>query len=297
MTEFPKTYCPLFFNHLTIHPDSVLRPCCRNSTRKNFLKVNSIQDVQKLFYSDVWNNYRHNSLNNIEIDGCSSCRNPNNSLQKKMQSRYGLITTPKLSYLEIRIGRICNLACITCDVNLSTRWYKDNKRLPEKFVKDFQHDNSYCSSLSSTDKPLEGITELKITGGEPLISPIINFWQDLCKNNPNVKIVLASTISLANVCEFNEIYDFYKSINFDFFCLQFVINRPFLDIRNIPNHIKQEICSLLEPNRFSKRILEFMSEQAKNDFTGDFLEYIRALENIRGIQFKSKILSIINQDK
>lgn len=101
----------------------------------------------------------------------------------------------KLKTLEISFDRVCNLACSYCNASFSTTWAKDIKKSGayQNLVSDgaaaFQQDGSWAEPYKSDDdNPYiqafwkwwdnglsESLDELRITGGEPLMSA--NTWK------------------------------------------------------------------------------------------------------------------------
>lgn len=101
----------------------------------------------------------------------------------------------KLKTLEISFDRVCNLACSYCNASFSTTWAKDIKKSGayQNLVSDgagaFQQDGSWVEPYKSDeDNPYiqafwkwwdnglsESLDELRVTGGEPLMSG--NTWK------------------------------------------------------------------------------------------------------------------------
>jgi organic radical activating enzyme len=101
----------------------------------------------------------------------------------------------ELKTLEISFDRVCNLACSYCNASFSTTWAKDIKKSGpyQNLVSDgaaaFQQDGSWVEPYKNDeDNPYvrafwkwwdsglsESLDELRITGGEPLMSA--NTWK------------------------------------------------------------------------------------------------------------------------
>jgi organic radical activating enzyme len=106
-----------------------------------------------------------------------------------------------LKTFEIAFDRTCNLACSYCNASFSTTWAKDiNKNGPyENLVSDgagaFHHNGSWAESFTDDNNPYiqafwkwwdnglsTSLDELRITGGEPLMSKhvwkLIDWFQE-----------------------------------------------------------------------------------------------------------------------
>jgi organic radical activating enzyme len=103
-------------------------------------------------------------------------------------------TDVDLKTLEISFDRKCNFACSYCGPHFSTHWAADIKRagpytdIKDIFASNYEHD--YDFEFPYEDSPInpysmafwkwwprlsETLQELRVTGGEPLLSP--NFWE------------------------------------------------------------------------------------------------------------------------
>jgi len=121
----------------------------------------------------------------------------------------------ELKTLEISFDRVCNLACSYCNASFSTTWAKDIKKngAYQNLVSDgaaaFQQDGSWVEPYNNdADNPYvqafwqwwsnglsESLDELRITGGEPLMSA--NTWKLLdWFNNQNSKMRFAINSNL-----------------------------------------------------------------------------------------------------
>ena len=121
----------------------------------------------------------------------------------------------ELKTLEISFDRVCNLACSYCNASFSTTWARDIKKngAYQNLVSDgaaaFQQDGSWVEPYNSdADNPYiqafwqwwdnglsESLDELRITGGEPLMSG--NTWKLLdWFNNQNSKMRFAINSNL-----------------------------------------------------------------------------------------------------
>ena len=122
-----------------------------------------------------------------------------------------------LKTLEIAFDANCNFGCSYCNASFSTTWQKDIKvngpyqNLVSDGAAAFQHDGSHAMPYGrkNTDNPyIEAfwkwweaelqfsLRELRVTGGEPSMSP--DFWKlmEWWKKNPDCKVPFAVNSNL-----------------------------------------------------------------------------------------------------
>lgn len=98
--------------------------------------------------------------------------------------------------LEIMFDRVCNFACCYCNANFSTTWEHDIKKngfydLDTHGSGAFKHDGTPNNCYEKIENPFitafwkwwpelcKGLRELRVTGGEPLLSPSVWKLMDL----------------------------------------------------------------------------------------------------------------------
>jgi len=122
-----------------------------------------------------------------------------------------------LKTLEIAFDANCNFGCSYCNASFSTTWQKDIKKFGpyQNLVSDgagaFQHDGAHSMPYGRKNEgnpyveafwkwweaELQySLRELRVTGGEPSMSP--DFWKlmDWWKNNPDCKVPFAVNSNL-----------------------------------------------------------------------------------------------------
>lgn len=157
-------------------------------------------DPSTIFTTQNKINDRAKMLNGIRPEGCSYCWNiednggisdrriKSKSLLNKVNwyKKTDLVSTPV--QLEIAFDRTCNLACAYCGPTFSSKWASDIKQngpyknlitdsrynTPGEFID--SEDNPYIDAFFAWWPELEKTLKvLRITGGEPLMSP--HFWK------------------------------------------------------------------------------------------------------------------------
>ena len=142
------------------------------------------------------------------------------------------LVVPKL--LEIMFDRPCNFACSYCNANFSTAWAKDIKingdyELETNGGYAFKHDGSPNNAWENSTNPYieafwewwpqlsQELRELRVTGGEPLLSKHVWKLIDKCiEENPKFNLVLNTNLYVGdNLIE--RLID--KSYHFDNFTI------------------------------------------------------------------------------
>jgi hypothetical protein len=146
LTNMSKTYCALPFVHFALKPDGNAKPCCRFTTyikdeadKRNWRDLNHNQIGSKnVLNSYEFNSVRESMINGEKIPGCWKCYKEEEQGGHSMRTLYNKRfsdhdNSVKLKYLEVSFGNYCNLSCRTCNSNLSTSWFNDDKKLSNKY--------------------------------------------------------------------------------------------------------------------------------------------------------------------
>ncbi len=197
-----KSFCVLPFIHLATHPIGTVTPCCITdmendmSTAKKdglnmFLNKDGLEDIAN---SDVFKEVRRKMLKGEFPAECKTCYFYEQSqvYSKRMESNLkfkeyveacfqntledGTLTKVNYKYIELRLGTVCNLKCVTCNPFSSNRWnedvsaFKDTEFEKSYFKCDirtewFRDTNFYDELLTKCDE----LEEVWINGGEPTL--------------------------------------------------------------------------------------------------------------------------------
>jgi MoaA/NifB/PqqE/SkfB family radical SAM enzyme len=193
--------------------------CCKNGKHKinnnNTIKTHSLKE---LYFSENYNNIRKMMLEEKEIKGCNICydyekdvnqdsfRNRSlRSLKSIKKELFEPYKDQKIRALDLRLGSTCNLTCVMCHPNDSSKWFKiypefakEVKHMSDDHV-DYTNKNANPSVLnwaeydSSWENIFSGIDEnlLKVymAGGEPFyIKNFADYTLKLVDKAPNAKI-------------------------------------------------------------------------------------------------------------
>jgi organic radical activating enzyme len=256
-------FCPLPWNHIASHPAGYVTLCCEadhTGLRSASYDITdpTIFDGQPSFYNlkynhlnDVMNshsfcNVRKQMLAGEEPAPCSGCyRKEEKGLESKRTretKNFPTMTeelarsitkedgsiTPRIEFVELRLGNICNLRCVTCNPLSSSQWRSDYLKLAEKFdfVKDkyqmmdrdrfttwpigYTNSNVFELDWPESDifwRDLEQLSsDLKviyINGGEPtLIKKHWEFLSSLIISDRAKNIELNYSINMTNIPEY-----------------------------------------------------------------------------------------------
>jgi hypothetical protein len=205
MNDLDKKFCIIPFNSFSISPRGIIRPCCvvySNSTANKLPNVKTltsdipwpVESIQNLRKKMIGPDVEKNTPEcrwcwTSENSGTESMREKSNKFWLERLGEAGfaeLIKNPTLNTLDLQFGHLCNLSCMMCNASLSSHMHSTKIKLAEittdekqrasyKYDVDYLKDNlDWTKDPASYQKVLdlcESITEIKISGGEPLFNP------------------------------------------------------------------------------------------------------------------------------
>ena len=181
--------------------------------------------VVEVWNSDFYKQLRTDLLNGVENSACATCwkHEANGVYSKRQQSLEELkdfythgVTEPVPTLLDIKIGSLCNLKCITCYPGASSqhqaevdKWKKDGEEVPglikmfdarlQKLdinIKDYNPKSVNIETLlKNLDPSLRVAKELSLVGGEPLVNPLAHAIIDHCVTNGYAKNMMFTMIT------------------------------------------------------------------------------------------------------
>jgi len=167
------TFCVLPWFHVTLRSNGEARVCCRHDDRLPGLreKAGSLKNV---LYTDHFKNIREQMLRGERPPGCQACyrQEESGSSSNRTEANFHLANmwneTPRLTYLELALGNLCNLSCRTCASLYSSKWIADERALGYDPLKILPLSRADVSILEDS---YEHLNYIKMIGGEPLLSP------------------------------------------------------------------------------------------------------------------------------
>jgi len=172
MNKLPKNACVYPFKGAMLMHGVPATPCCRFHTR--FLDESDKADINT--YDATFANIRETMMRNEWHPGCYKCRADEESKGSSMRTEADEFfrdfdDVNRLEYLEITVGRLCNLACISCGPEFSHTWDKDAIALgidSEEKIAQLKKDQEYDLDNLDLDT-LQNLKHIKVTGGEPFL--------------------------------------------------------------------------------------------------------------------------------
>ena len=248
MSEFDnKPFCVLPFIHLATHPIGTVTPCCitdmendMSTSKKDgfnlFLNKESLEEISN---SENFKNVRKKMINGEFPSECKTCYfyEKNKIYSKRMESNLkfkhlidesysntnedGSLKNVNYKYIELRLGTVCNLKCVTCNPFSSNRWNEDvdvfkGTEFELNYFKcdirtEWFRDTKFYDELLTH---CEGLEEIWINGGEPtLIREHAYFLEKLIENGKSKNINLHYSINMTSLPDkFIEIWKQFKHV-------------------------------------------------------------------------------------
>jgi molybdenum cofactor biosynthesis enzyme MoaA len=195
--NLPENACVYPFKAAMLMHGTPPTPCCRFHDR--FLSPADKESINT--YDPLFSDIRDTMMRNEWHPGCYKCKADEETKGSSMRTEADQFfddfsNEPRLEYLEITVGRLCNLKCQTCGPEYSHSWDED-------FLK-IHHNNFYSRDIVSKQQKeqelnldaidvdtLKDLKHIKVTGGEPFLhKKFMNFIVRLSNSGlaPNIHI-------------------------------------------------------------------------------------------------------------
>jgi sulfatase maturation enzyme AslB (radical SAM superfamily) len=185
-------------------------PCCWYDKNQRINNIEKLSDLPDVFHSETFDNIRANPT------GCKQCQTHEQHGGKSHRilwnEREPDNNVVSLENLDIYLGNLCNLACITCGSHNSTRWIMDEKNIFGKATVDKQQE----INIDLSWELVKNLKRIKLAGGEILLMPqhiellqkLIDF--DVAKNITMVYIVN----NTVDPSKFKYLFSKFKKVEF-----------------------------------------------------------------------------------
>lgn len=224
------TFCIFAWSQVVIRTSGKISPCCAFSNNDSNIKSISIEDF---YNSEHMNTIRSKMLSGETVASCSACYKEEsllgNSMRTDANRDYGFFS-PKhhlkllqhFSYdkaslpkrIELHVGNLCNLKCLTCCPNDSSSFLAEDKLL--------NISNHNQSDYNIKDDILDSLLEIiqddrveiiDLRGGESLLVPKIKtYLRDLNSDITSKKMLRIQTNGTIFDQEWAEIFQKFKKV-------------------------------------------------------------------------------------
>ena len=225
-----NTMCVLPWMHLASHPNGGQSLCCRSNhtgavswARKP--KSSDLQTFDNTPLVDMANSETFVRVREQMIGGerpreCEGCwkdeaagipskREYENERWKHIipeLERTAVLSRPNYRYVELRLGNVCNAACVTCNSFSSSKWYADEVKISKDLpwfklrpMENFKwHDRqAFYDELTTLSNDVE---EIYINGGEPtLIKAHFSYLESLINSGQAAKVHLVYSLNMTGL--------------------------------------------------------------------------------------------------
>jgi MoaA/NifB/PqqE/SkfB family radical SAM enzyme len=209
-------FCVLPFIQTVVRTNGLLSPCCEMIGTDNIRNVS----IQQYWNSDGMKQLRDQMLNqNNEISVCNTCYKQEEIAGKSLRTeslseashvflnkKYHKQTLEYYNYndldfpkrLEMHLGNICNLKCLTCRPEDSSMFLSENRilKISNHSQQDYQLDDNLIQHNLQTALD-QGVERLDLRGGESMLMPgIKKILSDLDKDQCNITLRIQTNATI-----------------------------------------------------------------------------------------------------
>ena len=205
-------YCMAPFRNVYIN-NGTARPCCWYDRKDLTNKVETLTEAVDVFYSTEFDNIRKDQELPTACWKCQMHEDQGGKSHRMLwNEREEDDNTVKLTDLDLYMGNLCNLACVSCSSHNSSKWIAEEQKIFGSAYKTKQDD----IDINLTWDMVKDLKRIKLAGGEVTIMPdhkkflqqLIDF--DVAKNITLVYIVNNTT----DPTQFADLFAQFDSIEF-----------------------------------------------------------------------------------
>lgn len=224
------TRCVLPWMHLASHPNGGQSLCCRSNHTdavswamqpgSTMLQTFDNSKLSTMANSENFVRVRQDMIDGKEPIECEGCWQDEKAglVSKRMYEnerwahvipeleQTAVLEKPGYRYIELRLGNVCNNACVTCNSFSSSKWYADEERISKDLpwfqlrpLENFKwHDRpEFYEELADISKNVE---EIYINGGEPtLIKAHFRYLEKLIANGQSQQVHLVYSLNMMDI--------------------------------------------------------------------------------------------------
>lgn len=183
----PKTICMLPWISMEVTPMGEYKPCCLYNESIPSLSIQQGHSINDAQHSDYMKNLRSQFLNGEKPKGCNACWQEESVIGRmsKRKSTFIKLKDVKVEYnennikstfLDLKLGNICNLKCRICGSWSSSKWAQEEidinggkNDLALQQLKKGQWPRKTPNWWDALEDALPHIEYLEFTGGEPFL--------------------------------------------------------------------------------------------------------------------------------
>ena len=212
-----KTFCIVPFTQLATERNGAYMACCASQEYSEHNVATST--VEEVWNSDYFINLRKSLLAGEQHPNCKTCWESEslNVKSRRQLANEGFNGTIKEfpTSLDIKVGNICNLKCITCNQLASSlhdkeveEWKQHGIKLPTWIsVVDQQYSIKDVDDVSlvakNLDSALKGATNLMLQGGETFMNPMTINILEYCVEKGYTDLEVEGVINLTSITDAN----------------------------------------------------------------------------------------------
>ncbi len=202
------TWCMAPYRNAYIQ-NGVVRPCCWYDKTKLNNKVDSLSQAGDIFHSDEFDFVRKTP------NGCATCvmhEEQGGTSHRMLWNKREQGNEVQLESLEIYMGNLCNLACVTCNSYNSSKWIAEEQKA---FGKSFTNKQDEID-IELTYFLVKNLKRVKLHGGEVTIMPQhIKLLQQLIDFGVAENITLVYVVNnTVDPTQFKDYWNKFKDIEF-----------------------------------------------------------------------------------
>ena len=237
-----KTFCILPWVHMATFTNGDTTLCCVANRNTGFNLNNS--NLPEIWNSQYYKDVRKKMLSSQKVSACSRCYEEEKNTYKshriveneiwlerlgkeKIKEIVGQTTDGEVSNdimsLDLRLGNTCNLKCVMCRPQESSKWLKDSKILSNiddpVLSKEWSDKSKIDAKLFEWYKIpefwedlvafLPNIQEVVLAGGEPLLIKEQKFFLEKAIETGHSKHILLRYHTNGTVLP-NDVFDYWK---------------------------------------------------------------------------------------
>lgn len=212
-----KTFCIVPFTQIATERNGDYIACCASKCASGYnVATDRIEDV---WNSDYYIELRKALSNDIQHPNCQTCWEAESlgarSRRQESNADFDGVIKEYPTILDIKVGNVCNLKCITCNQLASSlhdkevqEWKAQGVALPTwlAIVED-QYTTKDISNVSivgqNLDSALKNASNIMLQGGETFMNPMTNELLGYCAAHGYVNPTVEGVINLTSLTDAN----------------------------------------------------------------------------------------------